>query len=402
MKKVRKICFFVIALMCYFGVMTSVDATATCDYGLNRNGKWVNYFQIKINGYDSYEMGYFSGLYDRDIGLDKCDPSSDDCNVSAKGYPVDYYAFFKESGYSSLGDMIFGDGKLEALMTYSINLYATPKAYEIIGQYDICPKQVEVCLYVEQNSTLKVWLSGKPEIIYSYWIFKDSMTAYNREAKDAGEWAFWDNSQAECWVLNSIECAEDECEEIESVDYGECSTYNDYMYVLNHLKAQNGGSCEESEEFTEAYRELVDLCKKYSSSTNYTDEHGESVKGCMSACSGLKDDIAELCDYENDQSKTQQCRTFGERTLAWFFKIVNMIRYLVPVILILLGILDFIKTIATDDDGEIKKAGTRFVKRLIAAALIFIVPLILQFILNIFNLPGLDPNNPFCVLFIKF
>lgn len=403
MKKVRKIYFLVIAALCYFGVITSVSATATCDYGIkNSSGRWINYFQIKINGYDDYEMGYFSGLYDRDVGLTKCNSATQNCNISAKEYPVDYYAYFTDSGYSSIFDSWFGDGKLTALMTYSINLYATPKSYEIIGEYDICPKQVEVCLYEESNTTGKVWFTKKPEKIYSYWIFKDSMTSYNKEAKDAGKFAFWDDSTIDCQVLNSVDCTEEECKAIESVDYGECSTYNDYMYVLANLKSKNGGSCSESDEFTEAYRELVDLCEKYSSSTNYTNEQGDTVKGCMKACSNLKDDIAELCDYKNSQSSTKQCNSIGDRTLAWIFKIINMIRYLVPILLIILGILDFIKSIASDDDGEIKKAGSRFVRRLIAAALVFIVPLILQFVLNIFSIPGLDPNNPFCVLFINF
>ena len=394
MKKMNKLCFILVAFFAFFGIAASVDATATCDYGKKNGNSWTNYLQIKINGYDSYELGYYSGLYDRSLDLVKCDPATENCDISAKEYPVDYYAFFKESGYSSLGDQWFGDGKLEALMTHSINLYATPNSYSIIGEYDICPKQVEVCLYTEQNSTLKKWFTRKPEVIYSWWIFKDSMTSYNKESKEGGGF-IWDNSDVECLVLNSIECTEDECKDIDTVDYGDCATYNDYMYVLNHLKEKNNGSCEESEEYTKAYRELVDLCNKYSTSTNYTDEKGENAKSCMKACSGLKDDIEALCGYK---SSTYQCRNFGERTLAWIFKLINMVRYFVPVLLIILGLLDFIKTIATDDEGEIKKAGKRFVRRLIAAALIFIIPLILQFVLGMFNIPGLDPNNPFCVL----
>ena len=64
--------------------------------------------------------------------------------------------------------------------------------------------------------------------------------------------------------------------------------------------------------------------------------------------------------------------------------------------MILLGVLDFIKAIAADDEGEIKKSGAKFAKRLLAATLIFVVPLILQFILGLFDLPGLDPSNPYC------
>ena len=53
-----------------------------------------------------------------------------------------------------------------------------------------------------------------------------------------------------------------------------------------------------------------------------------------------------------------------------------------PVAVIVLGILDFIKAIATDKDDEMKKAQKRFIIRLIAAALIFIIPFIIEFVLD--------------------
>ena len=53
-----------------------------------------------------------------------------------------------------------------------------------------------------------------------------------------------------------------------------------------------------------------------------------------------------------------------------------------PVIVIVLGILDFIKAIGSDKEDEMKKAQGRFVKRLIAAVLIFIIPFIIEFVLD--------------------
>ncbi|MDO4963845.1 MAG: hypothetical protein Q4E75_07120, partial [bacterium] len=55
-----------------------------------------------------------------------------------------------------------------------------------------------------------------------------------------------------------------------------------------------------------------------------------------------------------------------------------------------LGILDFIKAMSQDKDDEMKKAQKRFVIRLISAALIFILPFILEFILNKM---GIDANG---------
>ena len=44
--------------------------------------------------------------------------------------------------------------------------------------------------------------------------------------------------------------------------------------------------------------------------------------------------------------------------------------------------LDFIKAIGADKEDEMKKAQGRFIRRVIAAALIFIIPFILEFILE--------------------
>ena len=68
-------------------------------------------------------------------------------------------------------------------------------------------------------------------------------------------------------------------------------------------------------------------------------------------------------------------------------------RYIVPVLLIILSVLDFIKAIAADNEDEVKKVTGKFVKRLIVAVVIFLVPLFLEFLLGIF---GINTNN-FCL-----
>ena len=61
---------------------------------------------------------------------------------------------------------------------------------------------------------------------------------------------------------------------------------------------------------------------------------------------------------------------------------LRWIKYLLPVVVIILGILDFIKAIGADKEDEMKKAQGSFVRRLIAAALVFLIPLILEFVLD--------------------
>lgn len=106
-------------------------------------------------------------------------------------------------------------------------------------------------------------------------------------------------------------------------------------------------------------------------------------KECIENCLNMKDILNGYKQGTDlfDDGTTGQCG-FSDRLLIWIGNIVRWIKYIIPAIVIVLGILDFIKAIASDKDDEMKKAQGRFIKRLIAAALIFIVPFIIEFILD--------------------
>lgn len=65
--------------------------------------------------------------------------------------------------------------------------------------------------------------------------------------------------------------------------------------------------------------------------------------------------------------------------------LITVIKIIVPIILIVLGSLDFAKGIFSSEEGEIKKAQNKFIKRLIIAVVIFLIPTILKAILTIAN-----------------
>ncbi|HHW68915.1 MAG TPA: hypothetical protein GX747_01060 [Tenericutes bacterium] len=80
--------------------------------------------------------------------------------------------------------------------------------------------------------------------------------------------------------------------------------------------------------------------------------------------------------------------------LRW---ILDIIKYGGVILAIGLGMFDFAKAVFSDEADANKKAGQKFVKRLISAVIIFIVPLILQIFLNIIEIDGVDLDNPFCI-----
>ena len=178
------------------------------------------------------------------------------------------------------------------------------------------------------------------------------------------------------------------------IDKYNCLTYTSYINKLKEAK-NKFGTCDNNSEFTYQYDKLYSICEAFRGTSTYTsDDSGEiGAKSCMTACSNLRDDVAQICDRKYTDVK---CGSLGQKIVKWIYKIIRMFRYVVPILLIILSILDYIKAIGNDSDDEMKKATGKFFKRLIVAAIIFTIPFILEFILKIFHLPGLDSTNPFC------
>ena len=82
--------------------------------------------------------------------------------------------------------------------------------------------------------------------------------------------------------------------------------------------------------------------------------------------------------------------------LTW---ILDIIKIAGPILAVGLGTLDFVKVVASGDaDKEMKSAFKRFGTRIVAAVLLFLVPVILAFLMDTFlgNQAGYDSDNPFC------
>lgn len=63
-------------------------------------------------------------------------------------------------------------------------------------------------------------------------------------------------------------------------------------------------------------------------------------------------------------------------------QILNIVKFLVPILIIGLSIVDFVKALAAQSQDEIKKASQKLVKRLIIGIVIFVLPTLLEFLLK--------------------
>ena len=103
------------------------------------------------------------------------------------------------------------------------------------------------------------------------------------------------------------------------------------------------------------------------------------MTNCLSLESDLETYLLNKSIGEDKCALTVSIITFISNILKWA-------KYIAPILVIILSILDFIKAIAAQNDDDMKKAQGKFVKRLIVAALLFLLPLIINFMLKTFGL----------------
>lgn len=103
-----------------------------------------------------------------------------------------------------------------------------------------------------------------------------------------------------------------------------------------------------------------------------------------------------LDDYDQEQKCTGSESLLGdpndEDSVAWLLQqILNYIKILGPMIVVIMSSIDFVRAIVQSDDEILVKAEKKLVIRLLLAASLFFIPLLVQVLLDIFGLQG-DPT----------
>lgn len=65
--------------------------------------------------------------------------------------------------------------------------------------------------------------------------------------------------------------------------------------------------------------------------------------------------------------------------------VVAVIRIAVPIILIVIGMVDLVKALTSQDDKQIKSATSLIVKRVVIAIAIFLVPTVVRLVMNLIS-----------------
>jgi len=156
--------------------------------------------------------------------------------------------------------------------------------------------------------------------------------------------------------------------------------YSTWLYIsanftLSELLQKNNGECPNelyyATDGTEFYLEDLD------SGTHYRDKTSLYVVE------------PELAPTPGDPAPGG-CDVIPEVIRIWIKDTLNLVKYVVLVVVIVLGILDFLKAAGSGEAEAMKKAGTDFLKRVIAVIVLFLLPLIVDLILNLIEIYGAD------------
>lgn len=88
---------------------------------------------------------------------------------------------------------------------------------------------------------------------------------------------------------------------------------------------------------------------------------------------------------------------FTDDILEIINDVMNVIRIAVPILLLVFGITDFFRATFDTNEDNMKKNRDRFIKRVIAAIIVFIVPIFVNLVLKLANIVWDDINRETCI-----
>lgn len=135
------------------------------------------------------------------------------------------------------------------------------------------------------------------------------------------------------------------------------------------------------------------LLQYYLVKPSWTPEYSCDGNGCTTLTKLLYEDgnsdYYEEIDKDDSGEgnvKLDSCEDLlGPELLNWINNLMNYVKIIVPILLIGFGIFDFTGAIFAGSEDDMKKSQSKFFKRIIAALLIFISPIIINLFLTLAN-----------------
>ncbi len=346
MKRISVMIIFTMLLFINIGKISA----ATCEYNLTRNndlsssGKGILHITTARDDQGKLTISY------------EHEKQGDLYNVSD---------FYLNSKMLTDDNQCFGSITLCTLSNGQMGIFASTMDPNVLDEngsfeYDIGDKGLD---------WFWEFISNKSEVCYTVDVSK--MTIKNENGEDEEI----DVSDASNNDVNFVYS----CSKFEEMYSDIAHSYNDYGNCSGNKASVSSCRSNALSEVNRKSDNLKNVCRNITQNQGYN-----ATDSCIQSCLHVNNSIQKLRDLyiKTHQSVISNDCSFSDRLIIWIRNIFNWVKYIIPTVVIILGIIDFIRAIASEKDDEMKKAQSRFVKRLISAALIFIVPFVLVFILD--------------------
>lgn len=126
-------------------------------------------------------------------------------------------------------------------------------------------------------------------------------------------------------------------------------------------------------------------------------EHGNDFLGEFKHYASITS-LGDLTNIKVNLSYKEGCGIISNSLQEWLIELLDIIKIVAVVLTLVLGMFDFFKGITSGEADAMKKVWKSFSRRLIAVVLLFLLPVIIEFILGLVNIYGVNAENPLCGL----
>lgn len=169
---------------------------------------------------------------------------------------------------------------------------------------------------------------------------------------------------------------------------------SDLKEDYNNLQARNAAVNQAVENIKKRLTELGASEEEKSDADKLLDALDKLDKAVENGISVLKKTSFIAGDVKLDFESG--CGIITPKLESWLKQLLDIIKISALVLTLILGMVDFFRGVASGSADTMKKVWTSFSRRLIVVAILFLLPVILEFVLGLININGLNSSNPLC------
>ena len=106
--------------------------------------------------------------------------------------------------------------------------------------------------------------------------------------------------------------------------------------------------------------------------------------GSGKSCSSM--DIT--CDLNHNETEKCDLKDIPIQLPIFISRLINLFKIIAPIILVITGLIDFLRAVIASDEKQMKESQNRFIRRIVAAVFIFFIIAIVQFVINAISKDG--------------